>query len=225
MSTPDDHDQPDEQAAERPIGVEEQKTIESQEEAGEQTEKTDKPSRNKGQDDPETLKRELARWRNESGTSLEKIRYLLADYDNYRKNAEKETDVIIERSRVDILSKIIPIEDDLSRTIGRLKDGNYPTVIIDGLSGILKNLDSLLKSEGVREIEALETPFDPRLHKIAGRVQTIYHTENTVVDVVRKGFMLDNEVLRPSSVILSSQKVSRDLLQEDVITEDNINDN
>jgi hypothetical protein len=43
MSTPDDHDQPDEQAAERPIGVEEQKTIESQEEAGEQTEKTEEP--------------------------------------------------------------------------------------------------------------------------------------------------------------------------------------
>ena len=109
-----------------------------------------------GQDDPKILKKEIATLKNASEDSLEKIRYLLADYDNYRKKTEKETEMIIEHSRVDLLSKVITIEEDLSRTIGPIKDDNCSPAIIEGLNGILKNLDSLLKSEGVREIEALE---------------------------------------------------------------------
>ncbi len=159
-------------------------------------------------EDVDSLKKKIGTLKETSENNLKKIRFLLADYDNYRKKTEKETEIIIEQSRVDLLFKLIAIEDDLSKTIGPLKRDDCPPAIIEGMNGILKNLDSLLKSEGVREIEALETPFDPRLHKVASHVPSIYHADNIVVDVVRKGFMLDNKVLRPSSVILSSQTVS-----------------
>jgi molecular chaperone GrpE len=156
----------------------------------------------------DSLKKKIDILKKTSENNLEKLRYLLADYDNYRKKTEAETETKIECSRVDLLSKLISIEDDLSKNIGPLKGDDCPPAIIEGLNGILKNLDSLLKSEGVRVIEALETPFDPRLHKVASRVPSIYHADNVVVDVIRKGFMLDNKVLRPSSVILSSHTIS-----------------
>ena len=168
------------------------------------------------QEDVDSLKKKIEILKRTSENNLEKLRYLLADYDNYRKKTEKETEIIIEQSRVDLLFKLIAIEDDLSKTIGPLKGDDCPPAIIEGMNGILKNLDSLLKSEGVREIEALETPFDPRLHKVASHVPSIYHTDDIVVDVLRKGFMLDNKVLRPSSVILSSQTVSNINIDHDL---------
>ncbi len=149
------------------------------------------------QEDVDSLKKKIDILIKTSENNLEKLRYLLADYDNYRKKTEVETETKIKRSRVDLLLKLMSIEDGLSKTIGPLKGDDCPPAIIEGLNGILKNLDSLLKSEGVRVIEALETPFDPRLHKVASRVPSIYHADNIVVDVIRKGFMLDNKVLRP----------------------------
>ena len=69
-----------------------------------------------------------------------------------------------------------------------------------GLEGILKNIDSLLASEGVREIEAVGTPFDPNVHDAIAYSADL--AENTVTEI-RKGYILNGRVLRPSLVEIS----------------------
>ena len=160
------------------------------------------------QEDMDSLKKEIVTLKNVSENNLEKLRYLLADYDNYRKQMEKQMEGKIEQARAGVLSKIISIEDDFLRAIDTLKDTNCSPAIVNGLNGILKNLESLLKSEGVREIEALGTPFDPGVHDAVSFTPTVDQPENTVIQVVRKGFMFNNKVLRPSLVILSRKIIS-----------------
>ena len=160
------------------------------------------------QEDIESLKEEIAILKKASENNLEKLRYLLADYDNYRKQMEKQMEGKIEQAKGGVLSKIINIEDDFLRAINTLKDSRCSLAIVDGLNGILKNLNSLLLSEGVREIEALWTPFDPGVHDALSFTPTMDQPENTVIQVVRRGFMLNNKVLRPSLVILSRKIIS-----------------
>lgn len=160
------------------------------------------------QEDIESLKEEIAILKKASENNLEKLRYLLADYDNYRKQMEKQMEGKIEQAKGGVLSKIINIEDDFLRAINTLKDSRCSPAIVDGLNGILKNLNSLLLSEGVREIEALGTPFDPGVHDALSFTPTMDQPENTVIQVVRRGFMLNNKVLRPSLVILSRKIIS-----------------
>ncbi len=156
----------------------------------------------------ESLKKEIAILKKASENNLEKLRYLLADYDNYRKQMEKQMEGKIEQAKGGVLSKIINIEDDFLRAINTLKDSRCSPAIVDGLNGILKNLNSLLLSEGVREIEALGTPFDPGVHDALSFTPTADQPENTIIQVVRRGFMLNNKVLRPSLVILSRKIIS-----------------
>jgi molecular chaperone GrpE len=165
-------------------------------------------SRDIEQEDIESLKEEIAILKKASENNLEKLRYLLADYDNYRKQMEKQMEGKIEQAKGGVLSKIINIEDDFLRAINTLKDSRCSLAIVDGLNGILKNLNSLLLSEGVREIEALGTPFDPGVHDALSFTPTMDQPENTVIQVVRRGFMLNNKVLRPSLVILSRKIIS-----------------
>ena len=137
-----------------------------------------------------------------------RLRYLLADFDNYRKQVEKQMEARMEVVRADLLEKLIKIEDDYERAIDTIADNNCPPSIMDGLQGILRNIQSVLKSEGIIEIEALGTPFDPRVHDAVSYKTSESDSENMVIGVVRKGFMLNNKVLRPSLVILSKKIIS-----------------
>ena len=78
-------------------------------------------------------------------------------------------------------------------------------MVIEGLEGILKNIDSLLASEGVREIESIETPFDPNVHDAIAYSAQDELAENTVTAEIRKGYMLNGRVLRPSLVEISKK--------------------
>jgi molecular chaperone GrpE len=161
-------------------------------------------------EDPDSLKKEIAKFKKTSEITLEKIRCLLADYDNYSKQMEKQMEGKIEQAQGDLLSKIINIEDDFLRAINTLKDSRSSPAIVDGLNRILKSLNSILLSEGVREIEALGTTFDPGVHDALSFAPTVDQPENTVIRVIRRGFMLNNKVLRPSLVILSRKTTSED---------------
>jgi molecular chaperone GrpE len=162
------------------------------------------------------LKEEIDELKQISEKNESKLRYLLADFDNYRKQVEKQMEARIEVVRADLLDKLIKIEDDYERAIDTIGDNNCPPSIFDGLQGILRNIQSLLKSEGVIEIEALGTPFDPSVHDAVSYKPSESDPENMVIGVVRKGFMLNNKVLRPSLVILSKKIISnKDTNQSD----------
>ena len=152
----------------------------------------------------ESVKSELRKAKEFSESSLNKMRYLMADFDNYRKQMEKQLASKAESIKAELLLKFLNIRDDYLRALSVARQSKSEQgVVIEGLEGILKNIDSLLASEGVREIEAVGTPFDPNVHDAITYSARDDLAENTVTAEIRKGYMLNGRVLRPSLVEIS----------------------
>jgi molecular chaperone GrpE len=152
----------------------------------------------------ESVKNELRKAKESSESTLNKMRYLMADFDNYRKQMEKQLASKAESIKAELLLKFLNIRDDYLRALSVARQSkSEQVVVIEGLEGILKNIDSLLASEGVREIEAVGTPFDPNVHDAIAYSARDDLAENTVTTEIRKGYMLNGRVLRPSLVEIS----------------------
>jgi molecular chaperone GrpE len=154
----------------------------------------------------ESVRGELKKAKESSESSLNKMKYLMADFDNYRKQMEKQVASKAESIKAELLLKFLNIRDDYVRALSVARQSNSEQiVVIEGLEGILKNIDSLLASEGVREIEAIGTPFDPNVHDAIAYSARDDLAENTVTAEIRKGYMLNGRVLRPSLVEISKK--------------------
>jgi molecular chaperone GrpE len=158
-------------------------------------------------EDLSALKEELREARKSSDNNLNRLKYMMAEFDNYRKQMEKQIDSRIESGKAELLVKFLSLRDDYLRALEMAKQSKSETVVIEGLEGILKNFDSLLRSEGVMEIETIGTPFDPNVHDAIGFSQQDEIEENIITKEIRKGYMLNNKVLRPSLVLISRKIV------------------
>ncbi|MGH9890027.1 MAG: nucleotide exchange factor GrpE [Nitrososphaeraceae archaeon] len=166
------------------------------------------------------LREDLRKARDSADDSLNKLRYMVADFDNYRKQTEKQVSSKIEASRAEILLKFLNIRDDYLRALNMIKHDNPDAVIIEGLQGILKNFDNLLSSEGVVEIESVGTPFDPNIHDALNFSYSDGLPENTVTNEIRKGYMYNNKVLRPSLVEISKKIVKNTVNATETLEKD-----
>ena len=159
------------------------------------------------------LKQELSRITEYSDNNLNKLKYLMADFDNYRKQMEKQVASKVESNKAELLLKFLSIRDDYLRALEMAKQSKSEGVVLEGLEAILKNLDSLFKSEGVMDIETIGTPFDPNIHDAIGFSYRDDLPENTVTAEIRKGYMLYNKVLRPSLVEIS-KKIVKNIIND-----------
>jgi molecular chaperone GrpE len=158
-------------------------------------------------EDLAALKEELHEARKSSDNNLNRLKYMMAEFDNYRKQMQKQIDSRIESGKAELLVKFLSLRDDYLRALEMAKQSKSETVVIEGLEGILKNFDSLLRSEGVMEIETIGTPFDPNVHDAIGFAHQDEIEENIITKEIRKGYMLNNKVLRPSLVLISKKIV------------------
>jgi molecular chaperone GrpE len=139
----------------------------------------------------ESVKSELRKAKEFSESSLNKMRYLMADFDNYRKQMEKQLASKAESIKAELLLKFLNIRDDYLRALSVARQSkSEQRVVIEGL-------------EGIREIEAVGTPFDPNVHDAIAYSARDDLAENTVTAEIRKGYMLNGRVLRPSLVEIS----------------------
>lgn len=166
------------------------------------------------------LREDLRKARDSADDSLNKLRYMVADFDNYRKQTEKQVSSKIEASKAEILLKFLNIRDDYLRALNMIKHDKPDAVIIEGLQGILKNFDNLLSSEGVVEIESVGTPFDPNIHDALNFSYSDRLPENTVTNEIRKGYMYNNKVLRPSLVEISKKIVKNTVNATETLEKD-----
>jgi len=177
----------------------------------------------KVKDELDLVKEELYKARESSDNNLNRLKYMMADVDNYRKQMEKQIASKIESSRAELLMKFLNIRDDYSRALEIAKQSKSETVVIEGLEAILKNLDSVLKSEGVMEIETIGTPFDPNIHDAISFSYQDNVSENAVTAEIRKGYMLNNKVLRPSLVEISKKIVKNTINDTDELEKETEN--
>src|SRR6185437_8339731 len=113
-------------------------------------------------------KNEIEYYRNLYDDAFNKLKYSLADLDNYRKTAEKQNSLKILSLKSTLLSFVINIKEDFIRAIDILKQNSVDKAIFEGLENILKNISIFLEKEGIKEIVSLNSIFDPNIHEIIG---------------------------------------------------------
>jgi len=142
---------------------------------------------------------QLGEERKKSGDYLTNLKYLQADFENYRKRMDREFREVEEFSTSGLVSKLLPALDDLELAIATAEKSPETKVFMEGLQMVQKRLSATLESEGLKPIDAVGKPFNPELHEAVDRVQGT-GTEDTVLEEVRKGYMFNGRVLRPSMV-------------------------
>ncbi len=144
----------------------------------------------------EKFKKELAGEKKASEESNKKYLTMLAEYDNFRRRSAKEKEGAYSDAYIDVLEKILPVVDNLERAAA-YKDGES---VLHGLELTLKSFNEVLSKLGIKEIDAVGGKFDPNLHNAVMHVEDDEHGEGEVVEVLQKGYMCGDKVLRYAMV-------------------------
>jgi molecular chaperone GrpE len=117
-----------------------------------------------------------------------------ADLTNYRRQMERDREEMTALSNAGLITDILPIMDDLERSLGSVANELRSYTWVDGIWLILKKLEAVLTSYGMERIEAKGQTLDPLIHQAVAEVDG---EAGQVVDVVQRGFKLRQRLLRP----------------------------
>jgi molecular chaperone GrpE len=132
---------------------------------------------------------------------LDQLRRLAAEFDNYKKRMAREHEELRERAAERLLRDLLPVFDDLGRALAAFETAETEA-IADGVALVHRALWTLLEREGVAELDPTGDMFDPHRHE-ALLSQPADAPEGTVLEVIQKGFLLGDRVLRPARVVVA----------------------
>ena len=127
---------------------------------------------------------------------------LSAEFDNYRKRTLKEKIEISKYASEDILLKVLPFMDDFDRAIKHLNESADYEGMKNGIELIYSKFNDFLKQNGIKEIDALNSNFDVDIHEAVAKSPVEEELKGKVIDVVQKGYYLQDKVLRFSRVVV-----------------------
>jgi molecular chaperone GrpE len=130
---------------------------------------------------------------------LLKDRYMrtLADFENYRKRADREKTEFFKYALGEVLRDLIPVLDNFDRALEHAGEGDD---FHKGVALIYKQMWDVLKRHGLRPIEQSGVPFDPKIHEAVVREENPSVPSHTVVAILQKGYFLHDRLLRPAMV-------------------------
>ena len=145
----------------------------------------------------------------EEALKKEKDSYLRlrAEFDNFRKRQAQEREDFIKFAASNFILEILPILDSLERAQRSFeKHKDEADEIIKGTALIHKQFEDVLKRMGVTRIESIGKSFDPNLHEAVMQQEAKDKEENTVLEEVKPGYLMQGKVLRPAMVIVSKKQ-------------------
>lgn len=128
------------------------------------------------------------------------LKQVQADYENYKKRVERDRDEYVKYASESMIKKFLAILDNLELALGHAVEKNE---FQNGIELIYASIIEMLESEGVKPIPAQGLPFDPYRHEALLRKPSD-KAENTVLEVMQKGYTLHDRVLRAAKVIVSA---------------------
>jgi molecular chaperone GrpE len=128
---------------------------------------------------------------------------LQAEFDNFRKRTLKEKAELIKSGGETVLSGILPIIDDFDRALGTMREVPEDDPAKIGFILIFNKFREFMKQNNVKEIESLGTDFDVDLHFALTKIPAPSDDmKGKVVDVIEKGYLLNDKVLRYAKVVI-----------------------
>lgn len=146
----------------------------------------------------EELKNKLKQKEEEANEYLALAQRLKAEFENYRRRTEKEKADLIEYGKEKVIIEVLPVVDNFERALETQSSEN--TSFKEGINLIYRQFKDVLEKIGVKEIEALGQIFDPYKHHAVMQEEIEGKKENEIIEVLQKGYMFNNKVIRPSMV-------------------------
>lgn len=150
-----------------------------------------------------TLQAKLDEAEKQAKEYYEHLQRLQAEFDNFRKRTQKEKEETVKYAAERVIEAMLPILDNFNRAMLASENHQDFAAFVQGMELILRQMQSVLAKEGLKEIEAIGQLFDPNLHEAVLQIDSQEHPENTVVEELQKGYYLKEKVLRPSMVKVS----------------------
>lgn len=128
---------------------------------------------------------------------------LSAEFDNYRRRTLKERMELTRSAGESILLGILPVMDDFDRAMNLMESTPECKAMKEGIDLIYGKMKEFLKQNGIKEIEAMDKDFDTDLHEAVTKIPaTEKKKKGKVVDVIQKGYYLNDKIIRYSKVVV-----------------------
>lgn len=146
------------------------------------------------------LHEEVLRERDEYLDSLQRLK---AEFDNFRKRVLREGEQRSQRAQTEVIEELLPVLDNFERAMQAAAQHDEK-LLTSGVELVYNQLKDMLTRRGLCEIEAEGAQFDPNQHDAVMCQPSEEHEEGTVVQVLEKGYQVDDKVMRPARVIVST---------------------
>lgn len=128
---------------------------------------------------------------------------LSAEFDNYRKRTLKERIELTRSAGESLLLSLLPVMDDFERAMTLMETTADCESIKEGVGLIYNKMQGFLRQNGVKEMESLGKDFDTDLHEAVTKIPaTDKKQKGKVVDVIQKGYYLNDKILRYAKVVI-----------------------
>ena len=172
-----------------------------------------KPTKKELQKRVEELEIQLKEAENKAEKHLSQLKYAKADLENTQKQSQKRMQDVMDRANGGLLQQLLPLLDEME--VLATRDAEKEN-LVQGMGMVLKKLQKVMDSEGVRVIEAEGHPFDPFRHDAIMEVETSEEPDGVIVEEVLRGYMYKDRVLRASMVkVARSPKKSEEENQDE----------
>jgi molecular chaperone GrpE len=145
------------------------------------------------------LKNEVKKLTEELDKIKDQLLRTIADFQNYQKRMEKELKIKENETKQKYLTELI----DLNELLKKAYEDNNPK---EGLKLIIENIENFFEKEKIRYIECVGKKFDHNIHNAVSTFEKDNCEDDTVIEEVKKGYMINDKLLRPSHVIVAKKK-------------------
>ena len=132
----------------------------------------------------------------------DKYMRLQAEFDNYRKRTLREKMDLVASGGSDVIKSILSVLDDMHRAVAASEKSDDIAALREGEKLVLQKFEEALRQKNVTEIEAVDKEFDPDFHEAVARFAAGEDKKGKVIDVVQRGYMLGEKVLRYAKVVV-----------------------
>jgi molecular chaperone GrpE len=128
---------------------------------------------------------------------------LIAEFDNYKKRTAKERIELMQTANKEVIVSLLDVLDDSERATKQLETTTDINAVKDGVMLVFNKLKSTLQAKGLKPMESLNTEFNPDLHEAITEIPApTPDLQGKVVDVMQKGYYLNDKLIRYARVIV-----------------------
>jgi molecular chaperone GrpE len=149
------------------------------------------------------LKERISELEVEKAEAANKYLRTLAEFDNFRKRSAQERINWIRNATEGLVMKLCEVVDDFERALQNSPNQEKKDSFHRGIEAIYLKFNNILKAEGVKKIEAEEVEFNPMMHEAIAYTPA-QQEKDTIVSVIQNGYMMNDKVIRPAKVAVSS---------------------